>query len=119
MKAFWNDRGEGTPAELAKEVNLQDAGSIWSDQVPGIKGNFFGLIDDEGNTIQFYFESGIPDDVDDASHLSIVLMDFPQFEIMGSYTRLVTVGEVQGLIRKAFQVGAFYRKFAGVEFSPW
>ncbi len=119
MKAFWNDRGRGPGSESAKEVDLREAGLIWLDEVRGVKGNFFGLIDADGNTIQFYFDEGIPDDVDDAGHLRIVLMDFPQPELDVSYAVHVTIGEVHGLIEMAFKVGADYRKFGSVEFMPW
>jgi hypothetical protein len=51
MKVFWNDCGRGLESESAKEVDLEEAGLIWSDEVHGVKGNFFGLIDDDGNTI--------------------------------------------------------------------
>ncbi len=119
MKVFWNDRGRGPGSKSAKEVDLREAGLIWSDEVRGVKGNFFGLIDADGNTIQFYFDEGIPDDVDDAGHLRIVLMDFPQPEKNGFYAAHLTIGEVHGLIEKTFKVGAEYRKFGGVEFMPW
>lgn len=119
MKAFWNDCGRGPSADCAKEVDLNEAGLIWSDKVHGAQGNFFGLIDDQGNTIQFYFDNGIPDDVDDASYLGIVLMDFPQPDQKGSYAAHVTIGEVHGLIEKAFKVGADYRQFGSLAFLPW
>src|SRR5579859_6385923 len=119
MKVFWNDRGRGVRCESAKEVDLEEAGLIWSDKVRGVEGNFLGLIDDEGNTIQFYFNAGIPDHVDDAGHLRIVLMDFPRTEKNGSYAAEVTIGEVHGLIEKAFKFGADYRKFGNLKFMPW
>ncbi len=119
MKAFWNDCGRGLTSDSAREVNLEEAGLIWSDEVRGVKGTFFGLIDDQGNTIQFYFDAGIPDHADDAGHLRIVLMDFPQPEKNGSYAAHVTIGEVHGLIEKAFKLGADYRKFGNVNFMPW
>jgi hypothetical protein len=119
MKAFWNDCGRGPSSDSAKEVNVVEAGLIWSDEVRGVRGNFFGLIDEQGNTIQFYFDAGIPDHVDDASHLSIVLMDFPQWDRKGSYATHVAIGEVHGLIEKVFKVGADYRKFGNLEFTPW
>ena len=119
MKAYWNDCGRGLGSDSAKEVDLEEARLIWSDEVRGVKGNFLGLIDDQGNTIQFYFTAGIPDDVDDASHLNIVLMDFPRPEKNGSYGTRVTIGEVHGFIEKAFKLGADYRKFGNVTFSRW
>jgi hypothetical protein len=51
MKAFWNDRGRGPGSKSAKEVDLREAGLIWLDEVRGVKGNFFGLVDADGNTI--------------------------------------------------------------------
>ena len=119
MKAFWNDCGRGPASDSAKEVDLQEARLIWSDEVRGVKGNFFGLIDDQGNTIQFYFDAGIPDHVDDAGQLGIVLMDFPRPEEKGSFSAKVTIGEVHGLIEKAFKNGADYREYRGVSFTPW
>jgi hypothetical protein len=119
MKAFWNDRGRGLDHESAKEVDVTEAGLIWSDELRGVKGNFLGLIDEDERTIQFYFDDGIPDDVDDAGHLRIVYMDFPQPELRGSYGATVAIQEVHSLIRRAFEVGADYRKFDNVGFSPW
>jgi hypothetical protein len=119
MRAFWNDSGRGLSSNNAKEVDLTEAGLIWSDEVRGVQGNFLGLIDDQGRTIQFYFDEGIPDDVDDASHLKIVLMDFPQPDQKGSYAGHVTIGAVHGLIEKAFEVGADYHWFGNLTFMPW
>jgi len=119
MKVFWHESGRGLDPDSAKEVDLAEAGFIWSDEVRGVQGNFFGLIDDDGRTIQFYFDDGIPDDVDDASHLRIVRMDFPMPEMNGSDGTLVTIGEVHGLIQKAFDVGADHRQFDGVTFTKW
>ncbi|MFO0803075.1 MAG: hypothetical protein U0791_08150 [Gemmataceae bacterium] len=89
---------------------------IWSDEIRGMEGNFLGLIDDEGRVIQFYFDADIPDDVDDAHHLKIVLMDFPQGNRKGSFNTHVTVGEVHGLIEKAFKAGADHRQFGELTF---
>jgi hypothetical protein len=79
--------------------------------------NFLGLIDDQHRTIQCYFDEGIPDHVDDARHLRIVLMNSPQPAQKRSYMRHVTIGEVLGLIEKAFNVGANYREFGNVYFQ--
>lgn len=117
LKVFWNDGGRGLDADGAKEVNLEAAKLIWSDEVRGVKDNFLGLID-EGNTIQFYYDESIPDDVGDASHLKIVLLDFPVPEKRGSYAARVAVGDVFELIEKAFRVGADYSAFE-VTFEPW
>lgn len=122
LRAFWNDRGRGRgrDAESAKPVGLREARLIWSDKVRGVEGNFFGLIDESGNTVQFRFEAGIPDHVDDAGHLRIVLMDFPQPGRNGSYSAVVTIGEVHGLIERAFREGVDHRKFGKrLRFSAW
>ena len=119
MKVFWNDSGRGLESNAAKNVDLAEAGLIWSDEVRGTKGNFFGLIDDEDRTIQFYFDEDIPDHVEDASHLRIVRLDFPVPAMEGSYGKQVTIGEVHGLINRAFEVGADHRQFDGVTFTPW
>jgi hypothetical protein len=119
MRVFWNDRGRGLGSDCAEEVDVKEATRIWLDEVRGVQSNFLGLIDDQGNIIQFYFDASIPDDVDDASHLKIVRMDFPQPRRKGSYAAHVTIGEVQRLIEKAFKLGAYYRKYPGVTFMPW
>jgi hypothetical protein len=119
MKVFWNDCGRGPTSDSAIEVDLTQVRTIWFDEVRGARGNFLGLIDDRGNTIQFYFDEGIADEVDDASHLKIVLMDFPQPHRKGSYASHVTVGEVYDLIEKAFRVGADYRQFGKLTFLLW
>ena len=116
---FWNDGGRGVESNLAKEVSLTEALWTWSDEVRGVEGNFLGLIDDADRTIQFYFDAGIPEAVEDAEHLRIVLMDFPRPEEKGAYTVRVSVGEVSQLMVKAFKVGADYRQFEGVSFEPW
>ena len=119
MKAFWNNCGRGVASNSAKEVDLAQAALIWTDELNGVKGNYFGLIDDNGNTIQFYFDESIPDEVDDAGHLPIVFMDFPQPERKGSYATHVTIREVHGLIEKVFDAGADYRKFGNLPFALW
>ena len=97
MRVFWNDCGRELTSDLARKVDLQEAGLIWSDEVRGVQGNVLGMIDDQERTIQFYFKASIPDDVDDASHLRIVLMNFPQLERNGSYSRRVAICEVHPL----------------------
>ena len=118
MKAFWNDCGQGQAPDSPTEVDLVQAQNIWSDG-SGVQGNFFGLVDSQGRTLQFYFTDGIPDDVEDARHLEIVLLDFPIPEKKGSYSKQVSIGEVHALIALAFSVGADYSSFPGVKFSPW
>ncbi len=76
MKAYWDDCGQGPSSDSPVDVNLIQAQNIWSD-ARGVKGNFFGLIDAEGRTIQFYYDDGIPDHIEDARHLKIVLLVFP------------------------------------------
>jgi len=46
-------------------------------------------------------------------------MDFPQPERNDSYSARVTIGEVHGLIKKAFEVGADYRWFEDLSFNAW
>jgi hypothetical protein len=119
MKIFWNDCGRGVSSHSATAVDVEAASLIWSDDVRGVKGNFLGLVDQAGNTIQFYFDEGIPDDVDDASHLPIVFMDFPKPEMQGSYARHVRIGDVDDLIRHAFEVGANHEHFGDLQFLSW
>lgn len=118
MKAFWNDCGQGPTSESPVDVSLEQAQQLWSDS-RGVEGNFLGLVDELGNTIQFYFNAGIPDDIEDARHLRIVLLDFPVLEKRGSYSKLVTIGEVNELIAIAFRVGARYQSFSGLSFAAW
>lgn len=119
MKAFWNDCGRGAGHDAAIDVDQQRAALVWSDEVRGVEGNFFGLIDDDGRTVQFYFDSGIPDHVGDAGHLRIVLLDFPQPALHGSFSKHVAIQDVQGLIETIFRVGADHRHFGDLEFVPW
>jgi hypothetical protein len=119
LKAYWQDGDQGTSSDAAVTVSLEQAQLIWSDEIRGIEGNFLGLIDDRDNTIQFYFVSDIPDDVDDASQLRIVLLDFPIEKQRGSYAKEVAIGEVHDLIAKAFAVGAKHEAFEGLRFEKW
>src|SRR5688572_4403273 len=119
MKAFWNDSGRGPDSQSPTNVDLEEATRIWFDEVHGAKGNFLGLVDEQGNVIQFYFDEGIPDHIDDAGHLKIVLMDFPQPQMNGSYAAHVKIADVHGLIDKVFRDGADFRKFDGLSFMPW
>jgi hypothetical protein len=119
MKAFWKERSRGVDSDHAVEVDIAQAGLIWSDELLGIEGNFFGLIDDAGRTIQFRFEESIPDHVDDAGHLTIFYLDFPMPELKGSYGAHVKIKDVHGLIKKAFEIGADHRKYQGLMFAPW
>jgi len=119
MKAFWNDCGTGPTPDQAEDVGLREARSIWSDEVRGVGGNFLGLIDEHGRTVQFYYEDDIPDGIDDADGLRIVLMDFPLPERQGSVGRRVTIGEVGRLIETVFAEGADHRRFGAMAFEPW
>ena len=119
MRVFWDERGRGVDSQNPRAVGLEEAALIWSDEVRGVEGNFFGLIDEQGNVVQFLFTEGIPDDVEDAGHLRIVLMDFPQPHMNGSYAAQVTIGEVHGLIEKVFRSGADFHNFEGLKFEPW
>lgn len=118
MKAFWNDCGAGPDGEAAIEVHEIEAIDLFSDQ-SGVKGNYFGLIDAQDRTAQFYFVDGIPDHVEDARHLKIVLFDLPVQARKGSFSKTVTIGEVHGLIRTIFAQGADPAAFPGLAFEPW
>lgn len=119
MRAYWDAGDRGVASNAAQEVSLPEALLIWSDDVRGVQGNFLGLIDDQDRTIQFYFDAGIPDDVEDASHLQIVWVDFPFPEKRGSYGRMVKVREVEGMIRTAFAEGLDQRNFGELPFVAW
>ena len=119
MKVFWDDCGNGLPADEAKDVYLDEARLIWSDTVRGVEGNFLGLIDEQDRTVQFYYVSDIRDDVEDASQLAIVLMDFPVADRLGSYQSQVNIGDVDDLIALVFQHGADPTLFGIVDFLPW
>ncbi|MGC3962358.1 MAG: hypothetical protein QM803_03270 [Rhodocyclaceae bacterium] len=118
MKALWSDCGEGPASDSPIEVGLLQAQNIWSDG-SGVEGNFFGLIDENGRTIQFYLTDGIPDHIEDARHLKIVLLDFSVQEERGSYSKQASIGEVHELIALAFAVGADHTSFAGLSFALW
>ena len=119
MKIFWNDCGREVPSDTPVPVDVREATRIWSDEIRGVQGNYLGLVDDGDRTIQFYYDADIQDDVEDARHLQIVLLDFPQIEQKGSYNRHVTVGEVHSLIEKVFEVGIDHRQFGALTFEPW
>ena len=74
LRAFWAD---GPRGESGRQLTREGALDVWA-ETRGTRGDFFGLTDDLGRTIQFYFCESIPDDVDDAGHLAIV--DLEQFE---------------------------------------
>ena len=118
MKVFWNDQGRGVEADKAIDMNLEKASLIWTDEVFGVEGNFYGLIDGNGKVIQFYFSDGIPDHVGDAGHLEIVDVDFPCPEKKGSYVKRIRIKDVHDYIEKAFKVGADQHLY-DVKFQPW
>lgn len=84
-----------------------------------MKGNFFGLIDDQDRTFQLYFVDGIPDHVEDARHEEILELDFPVVERKGSLSRVIKLGEADGMIQRAFQVGADPAHFEPLTVSAW
>lgn len=118
MRAFWDDCGRGVAGDDAQDVDLEGARRLWSD-LSGVRGNFLGLIDGEGRTIQFCFTDDVPDDREDARALAIVLADIPDVGRGGSYAAQVRVGDVHRLIERAFGQGADHRRFAELAFAPW
>jgi hypothetical protein len=118
VKVFWNDRGRGVASDSPIDVDIDKANDIWVDEVFGVKGNFYGLVDEDDRTMQFYFAEDIPDHVGDARHLKIVDIDFPCPEKGGSYTKRITIGEVAAYIEKAFTLGANPKGY-DVEFISW
>jgi len=118
MKAYWQDCEYVVESSHPHTLTLNEALDRWADG-SGAEGNFFGLIDSADNTMQFYFEDSIPDGVDDASHLEIVLVDFPQPELGGSYQKLISIDESSKWIQLGFEVGLDYNQHNGLEFVKW
>lgn len=118
MKVFWNDGGHGVEAANSAPVSREEALRLWSDEVRGVEGNFLGLTDDAGRTIQFYFAESIPDHVDDAGYLRIVDVDIPVPERGGSFVKRVCVADVADLIDQAFTIGVEHQH-VGMEFILW
>jgi hypothetical protein len=118
MKAYWQDCEYVVESSHPQYLTLNESLDRWADG-SGAEGNFFGLIDAANNTMQFYFEDSIPDEVDDASHLEIVLVDFPQPTHGGSYQKLISIGESPEWIRRGFDLGLDYKKYEGLEFVKW
>ena len=116
--AYWQDLEDIVESANPRELTLEQALNRWADG-NGCEGNFFGLIDDQDNTIQFCFVDSIPDHVDDASHLEIVLVDFPVPSLSGSYQRIVSIGESPRFIERAFELGASHENFDELEFNKW
>lgn len=119
MRIYWDDNGRGIEDVAARAVTLDEALAIWSDEIGGTRGNFLGLIDERGETIQFYLDEDVADSPQDAGLRPIVLMDFPQAASGGSFSRHVRIGDVDGFIRKAFEVGADPRHFEPLTFIKW
>ena len=118
MNAYWQDLEGVVHSTHPRTLTLTEALNQWADG-RGAEGNFFGLIDSEDNTIQFYFEDSIPDDVDDAGHLRIVTVDFPKPALRGSFQKLVTIYESSELIKRAYEHGAQHENFENLSFCKW
>jgi len=118
MDAYWQDCEDVVESSHPHALTLNEALNRWAD-ISGAEGNFFGLIDVANNTMQFYFEDSIPDEVEDASHLEIVLVDFPQPSLGGSYQKLTSVGESTNWIKRGFELGLDYKKHEGLKFAKW
>lgn len=119
MKVFWHDCNRGVPAHFAEEMDLEGVLEIWSREVQGVEGNFLGLIDDSGNTIQFYFVANKPDNTQELAQLPIILVDLPVPTRRGSFMGKVPFSEVTNLIEMAFKSGAEQGKYQGLKFSEW
>jgi len=118
MKAYWQDCEYVVESSHPQQMTLVEALDRWADG-SGAEGNFFGLIDADDNSMQFYFEDSIPDGVDDASHLEIVLVDFPQPALGGSYQKTISIGESSNWIKRGFELGLDFQKHGGLEFVKW
>ena len=118
MKAYWQDCEDVVESSHPHSLTQTQSHDRWAD-CRGAEGNFFGLIDSDDNAMQFYFEDSIPDDVGDASHLRIVLVDFPQPSLGGSYQKLISIGESEKWIQRGFELGLNYQKHEGLEFVKW
>ena len=118
MRAYWQEAVSEVPRTEPLRLSLAEALDRWSD-LRGVEGNFFGLIDNQDRIIQFYFQSSIPDSVEDASHLGIVVLDIPVPEMQGSLSRLCNLREASRLIEQAFAVGANPDMFEGLVFARW
>lgn len=118
MKAYWQDCEDVVESSHPQTLTQTEALDRWADG-SGTEGNFFGLIDSDDNTMQFHFEESIPDDVGDASHLKIVLVDFPQPSLGGSYQKLISIGESGKWIQRGYELGLDYHQYEGLEFVKW
>ena len=118
LRAYWQDLEDIVESANPRELTLEQALNRWADG-NGCEGNCFGLIDDQDNTIQFCFVDSIPDHVDDASHLEIVLVDFPVPSLAGSYQKIVSIGESPRFIERAFELGASHENFDELECNKW
>lgn len=118
MQVYWQDGHDIVESTHPKPMTLVEALNRWADG-SGAEDNFFGMIDADDNTMQFYFEDSIPDDVDDGSHLAIVLVDFPIPALGGSYQKMLTIGETPAWIKRGFEVGLNHEKYEGLLFAKW
>jgi hypothetical protein len=105
LKVFYSSGGRYIDAAKAVSMTYANALRVWTDDVRGTKGSYYGLIDDSDRTLQFYFISGIPNHIDDAGSLRIVEMDIPEPIRQGSYISLVKICEVSNFIKLAFDKG--------------
>jgi len=118
MKAYWQDLEDVVESSNARPLTLSEALNRRAD-VRAVAGNFFGLTDEHDRAIQFFFIEGIPDAVEDARSLRIVLADFPMPAQGGSFTAVLSIDEASAWIEKAFTVGANHERYEGLEFASW
>ena len=118
LKVYWNDCDDVVDSTGPRTLTQTEAMNRWADS-SGAEGNFFGLIDADENTMQFYFEDSIPDDVEDAGHLEIVLLDFPKPDLRGSFQRIISIDESSEWIKRAFENGLDHEQYDGLTFCSW
>ena len=120
VKVFWYDsyRDKGVDSEDAEEMTLDEACLVWSDQVPGIQGSFFGLIDETGQALQFYVAKSLPDHVGDTGHLENLDLDIPCPKLSGSFSARIKYLDVYPIINRVYEKGIDYRDY-DVSFSNW
>jgi hypothetical protein len=121
MKLFWFDvvSGRELSSVQARTVDLSEAERIWFGEIHGAEGSFLGLTDDAGRTIQFMFDRGLANNEDSLDLLRIIQVDFPCPERSGSFTAMLTGGEVLRWMQDAFEKGADPAQFDGLSFEPW
>ncbi len=99
LKAYWQDLEDVVESPNAQPITLSEALDRWADG-RGVAGNYFGLIDENDRAVQFYFFEGIPDTVEDARCLRIVLADFPIPAQGGSFTAVLSIEEHRRGLKK-------------------